>query len=180
MIKNSTLKKAGTYAILLAVGIGLITILGFATKGFTEKDPENWVLQERNEDNLLDLTRSEDEPIIDGTGLTITLKKDGSVVVDGKSGATEPTTLELGTVTLKPGTYTFTSDCKKVGLYSMYLKLQLGDTFVTADFNGYDNIVIDEETTATVVLVVCEDVEFNNATLYPAIWEGNEAADFYE
>jgi uncharacterized protein YsxB (DUF464 family) len=40
--------------------------------------------------------------------------------------------------------------------------------------------VIDEETTATVTLVVCEDVEFNNATLYPAIWEGNEAFDFYE
>ena len=166
-------------AIFLACTFAIGT-LGFVTKGFTERDPENWVLQERNEENLFDNTRIEDKTIADGTGISVTMKKDGSVIVDGKSGASQPTNIELGEVTLEPGTYTFTSGYKKAGLYSAYLKLELGSTTKTADFNGYDNITISTKTTAKVVLVICNDVEFNNATFYPVIAEGTEAVDFYK
>ena len=158
----------------------VIGALGFVTKGFTERDPENWVLRERNEENLFDNTRTEDKTITDGTGISVTMKKDGSVIVDGKSGASEATTIDLGEVTLEPGTYTFTSGYKKAGLYSGYLKLQLGSNFKTADFDGHDNIVVETKTTAKVVLVICQDVEFNNATFYPVIAEGTEAVDFYK
>ena len=174
-------KKILTYAGVILIAVALCGSLGFVTKGFTERDPQNWVIQERNELNLFDNTRSEDKTITDGTGITVTMKKNGSVIVDGKSGASENTTIELGEVTLKPGTYTFTSGYKKAGLYSAYLKLQLGDSFVTADFDGHDNIVITSETTAEVVLVVCPDIDFNNATFYPVIAEGADAdVDFFE
>ena len=166
-------------AIFLACTFAIGT-LGFMTKGFTERNPENWVLQERNEENLFDNTRTEDKTITDGTGINVTLKKDGSVIVDGKSGASQPTTIELGEVTLEPGTYTFTSGYKKAGLYSAYLKLELGNGTKTADFDGHDNIVISTKTTAKVVLVISQGVDFNNATFYPVIAEGTEAVDFYK
>ncbi len=177
---SRTTKKILTYAAVILIAVTLCGTLGFVTKGFTERDPQNWVIRERNELNLFDNTRLEDKEISDGTGIVVTLKKDGSVVVDGKSGASEATNIELGEVTLKPGTYTFTSGYKKAGLYSMYLKLDLGGSFKTADFDGNDNIVITSETTATVVLVISPDVDFNNATLYPVIAEGTESVDFYE
>jgi len=40
--------------------------------------------------------------------------------------------------------------------------------------------VITEKTTAKVVLVISQKVEFNNATFYPVIAEGTEAVDFYK
>lgn len=178
-MSRKTKNFIATISLFLA-GVFLVGALGFITKGFTERDPENWVLRERNEKNLFDNTRTEDKPITDGTGINVTLKKDGSVIVDGKSGASEATTIELGEVTLEPGTYTFTSGYKKAGLYSAYLKLQLGSNFKTADFDGHDNIVVETKTTAKVVLVICQDVEFNNATFYPVIAEGTEAVDFYK
>ena len=176
-------RKTRNFISLVAIFLActfVIGALGFVTKGFTERDPENWVLRERNEKNLFDNTRTKDETITDGTGINVTLKKDGSVIVDGKSGASEATTIELGEVTLEPGTYTFTSGYKKAGLYSAYLKLQLGDSYKTADFDGHDNIVVETKTTAKVVLVICQNVEFNNATFYPVIAEGTEAVDFYK
>ena len=166
-------------AIFLACTFAIGSI-GFMSKGFTERNPENWVLQERNEENLFDNTRTKDETVTDGTGISVIMKKDGSVIVDGKSGATQPTNIELGEVTLEPGTYTFTSGYKKAGLYSAYLKLEFGSTTKTADFNGHDNITINTKTTAKVVLVICNDVEFNNATFYPVIAEGTEAVNFYQ
>ena len=173
-------KRILTSALTIVLAVALCGTLGFVTKGFTERDPENWIIRERNELNLFDNTRLDDKTITDGTGITVTMKKDGSVVVDGKSGATEATTIELGEVTLEPGTYTFTSGYKKAGLYSMYLKLQMDGSFKTADFDGHDNIVITSETTATVELVINPDVDFNNVTLYPVIAEGTEHVDFYE
>lgn len=173
---KSILKSAG----IIAICVALCATLGFATKGFTERNPEDWIVRERNDLNLFDNTRLSDETIKDGTGLVVTMKKDGSVIVDGKSGATEATVIELGEVTLKPGTYTFTSGYKKAGLYSAYLKLQMDGSFKTADFDGHDNIVITSETTATVELVINPDVDFNHATLYPVIAEGSESVDFYE
>ena len=164
----------------ILIGVALVSTLGFMTKGFTERNPEEWVARERNELNLFDNTRTEDKEISDGTGIVVTLKKDGSVIVDGKSGASEATSVELGDITLEPGTYTFTSGYKKAGLYSMYLKLDLGDSFKTADFDGHDNIVITSETEATVVLVISPDVDFNRATIYPVIAEGTESVSFYE
>ena len=176
-------RKTKNFISLVAIFLActfVIGTLGFVTKGFTERDPENWVLQERNEKNLFDNTRTADKTITDGTGINVTLKKDGSVIVDGKSGASEPTNIELGEITLEPGTYTFTSGYKKAGLYSAYLKLELGNGTKTADFDGYDNIVITSKTTAKVVLVISNNVEFNNATFYPVIAEGTEAVDFYK
>lgn len=176
-------RKTKNFISLVAIFLActfVIGALGFITKGFTERDPENWVLRERNEENLFDNTRTKDDIIDEGTGLKVTLKKDGSVIVDGKSGASEATSVELGEITLEPGTYTFTSGYKKAGLYSAYLKLQLGSNFKTADFDGHDNIVVETKTTAKVVLVICQDVEFNNAMFYPVISEGTEAVDFYK
>ena len=177
-------RKTKNFISLVAIFLActfVIGALGFITKGFTERDPENWVLRERNEENLFDNTRTKDDIIDEGTGLKVTLKKDGSVIVDGKSGASEATSVELGEITLEPGTYTFTSGYKRAGLYdSAYLKLQLGSSYKTADFGGHDNIVITETTTAKVVLVISQDVEFNHATFYPVIAEGTEAIDFYK
>ena len=173
-------KKILTNIGVILIAVALCSTFGFMTKGFTERDPQNWIVRERNDQNLFDNTRTEDKVISDGTGIAVTLKKDGSVIVDGKSGASEATSIELGEVTLKPGTYTFTSGYKKAGLYSMYLKLDLGGSYKTADFDGNDNIVITSETTATVVLVISPDVDFNHATIYPVIAEGTEGVDFYE
>ena len=172
------MKKILIYVALVLVSVLLVSGLGFMTKGFTEKSPENWTVRERNELNLFDNTQKEAKEWNQGTGITVTMNKDGSVKVNGTHGGSEAVNIELGEITLEAGTYTFTSGYKSTGLYTMYLKLVLSDGFKTADFG--DDIVLDKQETAKVVLVICPDTKFNNVTLYPVIAKGTEAVSFYK
>lgn len=149
------------------------------TKGFTERDPSEWVALDRNELNLFDNTREEEKTIHDGDGIDITMKKDGSIFVSGKYTLEGEKVVELGIVTLDAGTYTFSSGYKKTSLGTMYLKMDFGGRTVTADFTGHNKITVDAETTATVSLVIKADQNIY-ATLYPMICEGTETVSFYE
>lgn len=170
----------GVVAVLLVVG--LVTGIGFMTKGFTEKDPDNWTIRDRNEENLFTL----EDYTLEGTkntgdGITVTANKDGSITIDGKNHSTEEIEIEIGKITLEAGTYTFTSGYSNSGLYSAYLNLQTSGGEYSADFGG-DNgtFTLSAEATGTVYLVIASDFQFNNKTLYPVIAEGDSEVSFYE
>ena len=140
---SSKTKRIIAYVSILLAAVLLVSCFGFMTKGFTERDPSEWVALDRNELNLFDNTREEEKTIHDGDGIDITMKKDGSIFVSGKYTLEGEKVVELGTVTLDAGTYTFSSGYKKTSLGTMYLKMDFGGRTVTADFTGHNKITVD-------------------------------------
>lgn len=171
-------KKVATYICLLLAGVFLIAGIGFITKGFTEKDPSNWTIKERNELNLFDNTLDEVKEWNQKTGIVVTMNKDGSVKLDGKHGGTEAVTISLGKVTLDAGTYTFADGYKKSSTTTVYLKAVYGSSNAIAGTS--DNIVLTAKTEVEVFIVINPDVNFNNVTLYPVIAAGTEEVSFYK
>lgn len=173
-------KKIITWVVTVVVIVGLVGMIGVWTNGFN-RDKDTWSIRERNDKNLFD---NADYTITDkntGRGVYITVNKDGSLVIDGKLTGSDDYEIAVGTVSLKAGTYTFTSGYKAAGLTTAYLKLVTSGGEYSADFGG-DNgtFTIDADAEGTVYLVIAPDYSFSNKTIYPVIASGNEEVSFYK
>ena len=167
----------------IAGGLALVVALSFVgnfSGGFQNLNPRDWEIQQVNEDNLIKVENYtiEQGEYKTGTGIIVDVKKDGTFILDGEHGGSEDLNIEIGTVELAAGTYTFESGYKKAGLYNAYLQLVTDSGVINADFDN--PVEIEAETTAKLVLVVCPEKEFNNARFAPTLALGDEAIDFFE
>lgn len=163
-----------------AVLFGVFAFTSHISNGFESLNPKDWEVQNVNEENLIKvenytIEQGEYNP---GTGVSVDVMKDGTFIVDGEHGGSEDLNIEIGTVELKAGTYTFKSGYKGAGVYKAYLKLVTDDGYKKADFEN--PIEITADTTAKIVLVICPEAELNNARFQPTLAEGTEAIDFFE
>ena len=110
----------------------------------------------------------------DGNGLIVTVNDNGSIHIKGT--ADEDTTYAIGTVSLEAGEYTFTA-LDGASLKSAYVYLDLNGTPIKADFTGNTFTVV-EDSTVQLSITVKKGTEIN-ATVYPVIVSGTEAASFF-
>ncbi len=180
MKKKRKTKKVLSGILAVGVIIGALAFLGNVSHGFENLNPKDWEIQQVNEENLIKVENYTIEQGVynPGTGISVDVKKDGTFIVDGEHGGSEDLNIEIGTVELKAGTYTFKSGYKGAGVYKAYLKLVTDDGYKKADFEN--PIEITADTTAKIVLVICPEAELNNARFQPTLAEGTEAIDFFE
>ncbi len=162
--------------------IGCCSMIGFASKGFTVLDPSEWEVRTRNEDNLLD---NADYTLAEGVtknanGITLDVDKHGAITIDGKHDDAEAMEIELGTLALEAGDYTFVSGYKGSGTSSVYLKYVTSSGTYLADFNNGDGtFTLSAAATGTVSIVIAPDYQFNGITLRPVVYQGEDAVSFY-
>ena len=162
-----------------AVLFGVFAFTSHISNGFDSLNPKDWEVQNVNEENLIkaeNYTIGEEYDI--GTGVKVYVNDNGTFIVDGEHGGSDDLNVEIGTVELKAGTYTFKSGYKGAGVYKAYLKLVTDDGYKKADFDN--PIEITADTTAKIVLVICSEAELNTAKFAPTLAEGTEAIDFFE
>ena len=159
----------------------LMGAIGWISTGFTDftKDGISGKFEPTvNEDNFFNVECVTLKSGNSGDGVTVTVNDDGSVKVKGKNeNKTDSLEYTIGTVTLEPGTYTFTAldGASKNG--SLVVAVD-GETEYCADF-GENTFTLDSETELVIKLVIKPDVEINS-TVYPVIVEGDEPGDFYK
>lgn len=130
-----------------------------------------------NEDNLYtsDCLTLKDKT--DGD-LKINVKRNGSIVLDGKSGDDDET-YEIGTIDLEAGVYTLTAN-EDASLDTCYVTLTANQTEYKFDFEDGNTITLSADADDCVItLHVKGDVEFDNFELLPVIVEGDKSGDFY-
>lgn len=72
---------------VIAVVVALVSLIGFLTSGFTNKDASTWFDKDRNEDNLIEAKYTDGETKATGVGINFTAKKNGELLIDGKATA---------------------------------------------------------------------------------------------
>lgn len=174
------LKWAGIILAAVLATVMLVSWIGSLSKGFENMDPKDWEFVELNENNLIDADALIEE-FNDGSGYSLVKNDNGTITVKGSNEEEADATVELGTITLKPGEYTFTTgkNGKNGNATKSFYNLSLlaGDTTHYADFGG--TLTVDAETEYTIVLTLGAEKSFNGITLYPVIVEGDEAEGYF-
>ena len=175
---NRTIKLTWIRLILIALGIVLaVSFIGRATDGFS-KDIKDMSIRTRNPDNLLS---GEFEDYNAGDGITVTAKKDGTLILNGEyKGSESSVVIPVETVTLSAGTYTI-SGAPNGGNYTYHLRVKYGETTVISDYGASGGeFTLTASTSVAVELVVFGDNEFKNVKIQPVLVVGTEAGDFYK
>ena len=183
-MSNKTKKNLKLCAIIAASILAVVLIvswIGSVTKGFENMNPKDWEIVQRNEENLLPVEALLDE-FDNGNGYAIEKSDAGVLKISGRNESETQEQVQLGTVTLKPGTYIFTTgkDGKNsdASNFNFNMSLKSGANTYYADFGGAFRV--EAETTFTVVLTLGAEKSFNGRTLYPAIYAGEDAQEFYQ
>ena len=178
--------------------IAAVVACGFAsrlTSNFTNFDPEEMFSLKLNEDNYFF------EKIDDGdfysSGNIDAVAKDGIITFDGEIADSDPATVKVGetvelpTLQLKAGEYTFTcfNDEKPSwkGYYAVGTFVSGGETYTWyADFEDAPNnkndsklllgktITLKEDTAVFFEIRFCEGVELDNLKAVPVLVDGDE------
>ena len=165
-----TIISAALIAVLACVGIGAMT------SGFT-----NFSVIERNTDNLIAADTFGEDLIKDDSGVNVKANEDGVLSLTGSNKGASLAVIELGTIKLEAGEYTFTTG--KNGMNddtngsTYYMGLHDGSTTVRADTKN--TITVDAESEYRIVLCVNADENVDGVKLYPMILEGKDEATFY-
>ena len=171
------MKKAIIIIVCVVVGVFLTSMIGFMTSGF-DKDTDNWGVTQLNEDNYF---KVEDYVIKDqnsGDGYQIDVSDKGEIKVTGTNESEAAVTVEIQTITLPAGTYTFTSGVNGTSKNGYYLYLDNADgSIIYADF-GDNTFTLSAEDTFKVYLSIAKDAEVNK-TFKPVLIKGETAGDFY-
>lgn len=178
---KKNLKWTGIIVAAILAIVMLVSWIGNLSGGFDNMNPADWQLYDRNENNLIGAEALVEE-FDNGNGFTIKRNDDGSLSINGKNESTEAQNIELGTIELEPGTYTFTTgkDGKNKDATNQYFNMALvnGDIVHTADFGG--TITVTTKTTYTVRLTLGGEKSFTYRTLYPTLVAGDDAEGFYQ
>ena len=177
---KKNLKWLGIIVAAILATVMLVSWIGKLSGGF-EKDIGDWQLRDRNENNLIAADALLEE-FDNGNGFTVKRNDDGTLTVNGKNESEQAVEIELGTIELEPGTYTFTTgkDGKNKAATNQYFNMALvnGSTVHTADFGG--TITVTTKTTYTIRLTLGGEKSFTYRTLYPTLVAGDKAEGFYE
>ena len=168
------------------------------TDGFENWDPKDVATLDLNEDNLF-FEVIEDGEIFDN--LQVEAKaENGAIILKGEIADANPSTvdlsdsIDLGSITLQPGTYTFT--CFKNPAYKSHYAVGTytiaGTTYTWyADFEKAPNnaggaanllgrtITLEESVTVNFEIRLVEGAKLNNVKAMPVIVEGEEPGNFY-
>lgn len=172
--------KNALIIVLLVVGVVILTgLLGFATNGFTETNPENWELYSLNKDNYFKVGDYTLKTMNSGSGFNITVTDQGQIKVSGKNETETAAEIEVQTIVLPAGTYTFSSGAKGTSLpgYNMCLK-DGGSKVYYSDFGDTSTFTLEAETTLTAYINIGAD-KTCNVTFSPVVIEGKESGSFF-
>ena len=179
-VKNNF--KAKRWGKMLAFGLAIllacttiVSVLGFASDGFTDKDPQNWFSNERNADNYIKLENYKiKDGREDGDGIKYSVDEDGVIKLIGK--ADKDISVILADVVLEPGRYTISGvkSCSDYGLEVTGANIE-----VKAGVTN-DTFVLEQAATVTVSIYVKEGTTFFfGKTIKPVLNKGDTPVDFY-
>lgn len=178
---KKNLKITGIIVAAIMATVMLVSWIGNLSGGFENMNPGDWQLRDRNENNLIAVDTLMEE-FDNGNGFTVKRNDDGTLTVNGKNEATEAQEIELGTIELEPGTYTFTTgkDGKSKDASNFFYNMSLvnGSTVHTADYGN--TITVTTKATYTIKLTLGAEKTFTYRTLYPTLVAGADAEGFYE
>ena len=178
---KKNLKWTGIIVAAILATVMLVSWIGNLSGGFDNMNPADWQLYDRNENNLIAADALLEE-FDNGNGFTVKRNDDGTLTVNGKNESTEAQTIELGTIELEPGTYTFTTgkNGKNKDATNQYFNMSLvgSDGTHTADFGG--TITVTTKTPYTIKLTLGAEKSFTYRTLYPTLVAGDDAEGFYQ
>ena len=178
---KKNLKITGIIVAAILATVMLVSWIGNLSGGFENMNPGEWQLRDRNENNLIAADALVEE-FDNGFGFSIKRNDDGTLTVNGKNESEEAQTVELGTIELEPGTYTFTTGKngknKDASNYNFHMTLVSGNATHTADFG--ETITVSTKTTFTVKLTLGAEKSFTYRTLYPTLVAGAKAEGFYQ
>ena len=173
--KKRTLRSIAICAILCIVCTISISVVGFASEGFQNKDVMSWIDKQVNEANLI----KADNYIIedgqdDGKGIKARVNDDGVIKLSGN--ATSDNSFTVCELTLTPGQYTISGlkSCDEYGLEVIGANLHAKSGTSNATFT------IDTTQTVTVQIYVAEDTILFNKKVTPTLVLGADAGDFFE
>lgn len=178
-------------AAIVLVAVILCGLLTRMTDGFTDFSFE----QKLNEDNLFYDTIDDGSFYEDANIAAIA--SGGIITLDGKIADTDPNSvdvaksLSLGTITLKPGTYTFTcfkdekpswktyyatgTYVENGVVYTWYADMSTAPNNSAKDDTKLGKTVtLQEETTVTFFVNLCEGVELKDVKAIPVLVEGEK------
>ena len=165
--------------LLVASTVVLTGLLGFATNGFSETNPENWELYSINKDNYFKVDDYTVKTINSGNGYNITVTDNGQIKISGKNETESAVEIEVQQIKLPAGTYTFTSGANGTSLqgYNMCLKDSSTGVYY-ADFGENSTFTLASETELTAYINIGAE-KTCNVTFSPVIIEGEEKGSFF-
>lgn len=173
--KKRTIRSIGLIALMAIICTISVTVVGFASNGFQDRDVASWMESEVNEENLIkaDAYQIKDDQD-DGKGIKARVNDDGVIKLSGK--ATSDNSIVVTNVTLAPGTYTISgmNSGDNYGLKVVGPNLEAKAGTSSATFTLETSQVI------SVVIYVAEDTLLFNKTVKPVLVTGTEAGDFYQ
>lgn len=150
------------------------SLVGFATNGFTEKDPTVWFEKQLNPDNLIKV----DDYLIedgqdDGNGVKVKIDENGVIKLNGT--AQKDVEYHLCDVVLEPGEYTISgikSDVKSgLKVTGANLEAKAGTSGAT--------FTVEYVQTVSISIYVAEDTFSFNRTIEPCLVSGDAAGSIY-
>ena len=170
-------KNIVTIVCCLIVGVFLASMVGFMTNGF-DKNQDNWGITQLNDENYFKVANYTIKDQNSGDGYQVKVSDKGEIEVTGKNESGAAVTVEIQSITLPAGTYTFTSGVNGTSKNSFYLYLDSGDgTTYYADF-GTNTFTLSAEDTFKAYISIAKDAEVNK-TFKPVLVKGEAAGDFY-
>lgn len=190
-------KRWVTNILLVLAAVAVCAFVFKLTDGFETFNPKDIATLDLNEDNLF-FEQIEDGEIFDNLQVTA-IAENGAITLKGEIADSSPATvdlsdaIDLGSITLKPGTYTFT--CFKDPAYKSHYAVGTytiaGTTYTWyADFEKAPNntagavnllgrtITLEEEVTVSFEIRLVEGAKLNTKAM-PVIVEGEEVGNFY-
>lgn len=171
---SKTAKRVILILCCILATVFLVSIIGSVTNGFDDLfNPSEWNAKEINQDNLIKKSlytiSTESHP----EGIDVTVNDDGLIRVKGENKTDEDFSLDICTVSLPAGKYTFTSGVAGCSASKYYL---IAGTYY-ADFNN-NTFELTTETELTVSMIV-KPGEKISTTFSPVIVPGEESGSFY-
>lgn len=171
--KKRTFKTVLTVVATVLVSTLLVSVVGFATSGFTNGDPQSWFQKERNPDNLIDVKEYLlEDGRDDGKGIKVKVDDDGVIKLNGK--ATSENNFRVAEVVLEPGTYTISGikSCdgyalEVIGANNLHAKAGISSATFT----------LEQTETVTVSIYVAEGTHLFNKTFQPCLVNGDAAGE---
>ena len=168
-------KTKGIISLIVAVlVIAAISSLAVFTDGFTE-----WDIRDVNPDNLIkvdDYSSTLDAKRTDG--LKVDFDEDGVITVDGKNSGATDIKIEVATITLAKGQYTFSTSARGADDKTYYMSLETTDLKIMADDGEDSTFIVDTETEFVIYIVVCAGEEIDT-TFKPVLVTGDDEGSFY-
>lgn len=182
-------------AAIVLVTVILCGLLSRLTNGFTDFDPDSMFSQKLNEDNFF-YEKLENGSFYEDANIAV-VANNGILSMEGKIADTDPETvdvaktLSLGTITIEPGTYTFTCFSEDKPTWKTYYATgtyAVDGVLYTwyADMNEAPNnsakdetklgktVTLDEQTVVTFHINLCEGVNLKGVSAIPVLVEGEK------